>query len=98
MVGVTVELERSRVDRSPFRPADGGLRGNDVEQVHPPRGALDDLATTGTPFRDVVADDRPDVDAHDLHRADGIGTRGVRLARHVRSIVRQAGPTTYTVI
>ena len=65
---VAVELEWARIEDRSIGPRDWGLRRHDVQDVHPPRGALDDLLTSRTARRDVVADDRADLDAHDLHR------------------------------
>src|SRR4051812_3750529 len=38
---VAMELERPGIDERPFRPRDGRLRGDDVEDVEPPRRAFD---------------------------------------------------------
>src|SRR4051794_21965717 len=65
---VGVELERAGVDGRRFGPVDRALGRDDVEDVEPPRRALDDLAAPVAPNGDVVLDDRRDPDAHDLHR------------------------------
>src|SRR5687767_8315225 len=65
---LAVELEGPRVDHGALRPADRSLGGDDVEQIDPPGRAIDDQTTASASLRDVVADDRPDLDAHDLHR------------------------------
>src|SRR5262245_51338222 len=67
MIRVAVELERARVDDRSFRPVDGLLGGHDVEQVDPPGRALDDLEAAVAARSTLVLDDRPDLDAHDLH-------------------------------
>src|SRR4051812_9583217 len=64
---VGVELEWTRVDRGSVGPGDGSLRGHDVEEVDPPRRAVDHLEAAIATDGDVVLDDRPDLDAHDLH-------------------------------
>ena len=44
------------------------LGRHNIEDVQPPRRALDDLETGIAADRDVVLDDRVDVHAHELHR------------------------------
>jgi len=66
-----MELERPGVDRRTIGPGDRRFGRDDVEQVDPPRGPLDHVVAARTAGRDVVLDDRPDLDAHDLHERDG---------------------------
>src|SRR2546425_1276082 len=63
VASVAMELERTGVDRRPLRPRNRRLGGDDVEDVHPPRRAVDDLEAAVASDRDVVLDDRRDVDA-----------------------------------
>src|SRR5262245_4679282 len=67
-VGVAVELEGSWVDRRTLGPGDGRFGHHDAEEIDPPWRPVDDLEAAVAADRDVVLDDRPDLDAHDLHR------------------------------
>src|SRR6185503_20793419 len=73
VAAIAMELERPRVDRRPPGPRDGRLRGNDVQDVHPPRRPVDDLEAAVTADRHVVIDDRVDVDAEVVERAHRAG-------------------------
>ena len=89
---VPVELERTWIDDRLLGPTDRGLRRHDIEEVHPPGGTVDDLPAAGASLRNVVADDGPDLDAHDLHRLDGSrGPRGAADARVERMDVALIG-------
>ena len=87
--GVAVELERPRIDGRPLGPRDRRLRRDDIEDVHPPRRAIDDLEAAVAPDRHVVRHDRGDVHAEVVewaHRADGIA-QGLRISRQRRDVV-----------
>src|SRR5262245_50982904 len=68
---IGVELERSGVDQRAVVPGRRDLSRDDVQDVDPPRRALDDLEAAIAALRDVVLDDGRDPDPHDLHRCDG---------------------------
>src|SRR6185503_11915066 len=92
---VAVELERPGIDRGSHGPRDRRLRGDDVEDVHPPRGTVDDLEAAVAADRDVVGHDRVDVDAEIVERAHRTGwyRRADRVAPRPRPGVREAVAT-----
>src|SRR5262249_37818867 len=74
--------ERAGVDQAPFGRTWRDLGGDDVEDVEAPRRAVDDLEAAVTPDRDVVPNDRVDVDAHQLHRRSMLASAPVRRPSH----------------
>src|SRR6266508_6173734 len=73
-----MELERTRIDGRGLRPVGRTFGGDDIQEVDPPGRALDEVPAAVTTDGDVVLDDRPDRDPHQLHGPSvaegGLGT------------------------